>query len=359
MNTPRAALILAGGGGTRLWPLSRPERPKPFIPDFPRQGPSLIEQTLARLQGVVDPKHIFIVSSAQHVQALRKALPGWDQRQLIIEPAARNTAAAIAYGLAWVQEKQGLPPLWSILPADHCVAHPAQFRASLEQGLTLASTTRELVTLGIKATHPSTQFGYIQVAPTEQAGVFRGVSFTEKPERDLAKAWLDGGQHVWNAGMFLGEHQSFVGALQTHCPRLWETALACVRSPASNQASFEALPKEPFDRAVMEKLPSFGVVGLDAGWNDVGQWQRAGQELDRDPQGNGLVQGSGAHSELIDARNCSVWNQDAQVVIVGAEDLSVIVDRGRILIVASGHEDKVQQVSARVQSKGEAETTRD
>lgn len=358
MTLPRAALILAGGGGTRLWPLSRPDRPKPFIPNFPRPGPSLIAQTVERLEGVIPPEHIYIVSSAQHVEALHQALGGWDSGQLIIEPAARNTAAAIAYGLAWVQEHRGLDAVWAILPADHCVRQRDQFRTSLEEALQLASHDPQLVTMGIQPTYPSTQFGYIRVAEQGKKHL-RGLSFTEKPDRQRAKAWLDAGDYVWNAGIFLGRAQSVRQAMQEHCPNIWSGAEASVREPAQAKAQFEALQSTPFDRAVMEKLSSFSVLPLDAGWNDVGQWARAGQELTRDDQGNASVDAAAAHTQMIDAQGCSVWNQDAQVTIIGARDLSVVVDQGRILVVAAGHEDKVSEATAVAQVKSEDEHARE
>lgn len=363
MHRPRAALILAGGAGTRLWPLSRPLRPKPFIPDFPVPGPSLIEQSIERLQGVIDPQNIFIVTARSHIEALRKALPGWAQSQMIVEPAAKNTAAAIAYGLAWVQTQRNITPDWGVFPADHRVRQPDKFRECLDRAMTLAAEQDTLFTLGIHPTEPSSQYGYIHVAPTTTQGVFEGIAFTEKPERQRAQAWIDRRDHLWNAGVFIGSHSRFIKAMTEHCPQIWETASAAARGEKESLTTFEALPSQPFDRAVMEALDRFGVVTLDAGWNDVGQWARAGQELKRDANDNGCVQGPNGQTFLSDARGCSVWNSDAKISIIGAQNISVVADQGRILIVAKGHEDTVQLASKRFSSeapsKSEDEQSRD
>lgn len=359
MSKQPAALILAGGGGARLWPLSKPERPKPFIPDFPVPGPSLIEQTISRLQGLVDPERIFIVTNPAHQAALRGVLPDWPARQLVLEPAARNTAAAIAYALAWIQETHGIEPLWAVLPADHRVERETCFRSRLGEGFAQASSHEAIITLGVQPTHPSTQFGYIKVAPTQQPRLFRGLAFREKPSQREAQALLAQGDYLWNAGLFIGSHSSFVQSFRAHSPEVWSCALRCVQDPQTHGDAFAALPKEPFDRAVMEKLPSFGVIRLDAGWNDVGQWHRAGQALPRDEQGNGLVQGSQAHSVLLETHNCSVWNRDAEIALVGTRDLSVIVQDGRILIVAQGYEDQVQSLGPLFPKDASAESADD
>lgn len=346
MSSPNAALILAGGGGTRLWPLSRPERPKPFIPDFPAPGPSLIAQTVQRLEGLIDPKQIFIIANPSHRDALREALPGWDPRQLILEPAEKNTAAAIAFALAWVQEHRGILPQWAILPADHCIAEPQKFAQILEHALTCAQSSGQIVTLGIPATHPSSQFGYIRIRPGADPQVYDGMGFTEKPAEEQAQTWIEEGDYVWNAGIFVGTHHALTQAFIRHCPELWSAVRDCIRSPERARARFAALPGQPFDRAIMEKLERFKLVALDAGWNDVGQWQRAAQELASDEHNNAVSDSKDGQTLLIESSNCKVWNHGHQIAIIGANNLSVIVDNGRVLVVAKGHEHNVAQAHA-------------
>lgn len=341
-----AALILAGGGGTRLWPLSLPEHPKPFLRDFPRRGPSLIEQTISRLEGLIDQGSIYIVVSAQHLDALRSVLPGWDSARLIVEPAARNTAAAIAYGLCWVAEHHGQRPTWAVLPADHRVRAPNSFRTSLNRALQDAQHGRRLLTLGITPSFPSSDYGYIRVDPASESPVRQGLGFTEKPDRTRAQAWIASGDHLWNAGIFVAAHERFEAALLEHCPEILNAARACATKQPNALAAFAQLQSLPFDRAVMEKLERFGVVELDAGWSDVGQWQRAAQELPRDSQRNAWVSGVGARTQLVQSEDCSVWNRDAEVAIIGARDLCVVVHQGRVLVVGKGHEDKVAQMVA-------------
>lgn len=359
MSSSNAALILAGGGGTRLWPLSRPERPKPFIPDFPTPGPSLIAQTIERLEGLVDRERIFIIANRRHLPALQLALPGWEPEQIILEPAAKNTAAAIAYALAWVQEHRGILPQWIVLPADHCIASPEKFRSSLGQALTCAQHSGEIVTLGIPAIWPSSQFGYIHIRPSSEPQLFDGLGFTEKPARAQAQRWIDQGDHVWNAGIFVGTHHTLVSAIQNHAPEIWKEVCDAIQDPAAARDHFDQLESQPFDRAVMEKLARFKLVPLDAGWNDVGEWQRAAQELSPDDHDN-AVSGSAAKAQtlLVDAQNCKVWNQGQQVAVIGARDLCVVVDKGTILVVAKGHEHKVAQASAYFVS-GDTLTTSD
>lgn len=356
MTPPNAALIMAGGGGTRLWPLSRPERPKPFIPDFPTPGPCLIAQTIGRLDGLIDPEHIFIVANPSHARALREALPGWDPKQLILEPAAKNTAAAIAYALASVQHR-GITPQWAILPADHRIARPHAFARTLQKALACAKNSEEIVTLGIPADRPSSEFGYIQVRPSADPQILEGLGFTEKPAKEQAQAWIDQGDHVWNAGIFVGTHQTLTQAFAAHTPALWSSVLECVKDPRSAKQRFAKLESQPFDRAIMERLERFKVLPLDAGWNDVGQWQRAALELSPDERGNAVSGSASKETLLVDAQNCKVWNQGQQVAIIGAQDLCVIVDNGQILVVAKGHEHKVAQASKHFVSPTAAATS--
>lgn len=355
MTQDYAALILAGGGGTRLWPLSQPEHPKPFLRDFPVRGPSLIEQTILRLEGLIERDSIYIVVSARHLDALRSVLPGWDEARFIVEPAARNTAAAIAYGLCWVAEHHRRRPIWAVLPADHRVGEPSSFRASLGCALQSAQAGQQLLTLGVTPTFPSSDYGYIQIDPTGSPPLRRGLGFSEKPDRARAQAWIESGDHLWNAGIFVAAHTRFEAAMHEHCADIWSAAQACAEAQADGQIRFERLQGQAFDRAVMEKLRYFGVVELDAGWSDVGQWQRAGQELPRDHNQNACVTGAEAQTQLVRAKGCSVWNRDAQVAIIGAKDLSVVVHQGRVLVVGKGHEDKVaQMVAAFASSQGQA-----
>lgn len=350
----RAVIIMAGGRGSRLWPISRGERPKPLIPDFPRPGPSLLAATLSRVQGLVAPEQVYIVASPPYAAAIRAALPDFPPAQILIEAVPRNTAPGIAYALQQIRQRNAALQSAAVLPADHLVHDVAAFRAALSLAFASAEQKQTVVTLGILPSYPHTGYGYIHVAtpkanpseqpsrsskaPQEETSLLRGRAFVEKPDLEQAKALCASGEYRWNAGIFVAHYDSWKAAYLRYAPQIWQ-ALDPQQGPQDpknrdeiDQARFMALPSIAVDRAIMEKLSDFWVVELDAGWMDLGTWPSVAQELCPDAQGNRQHQGPRASTWIDDSHNCSVWNEDAQIVLVGAKDLYVVASGNRVLI---------------------------
>ena len=252
------AIILAGGSGERFWPLSTPEKPKQFLRVF--GGASLIRQSVLRLRGLVAMEDVFVVTSSALVAATRKELPELPKANIVGEPMRRDTGAAVALGVGIASRAVGdAGPsgrgdlVLGFFPADQLATDPVRFRKTVRAAIARAKRTKAIVTIGIRPTYPSTQFGYVN----PQTG-----SFVEKPDERMAKAYLKKG-FLWNAGMFIGCAATFKAAFAAHAPEL--LSLASLSSFSSLRRVYEPLPKISFDYAVMEKLKGVQVVKGDFG----------------------------------------------------------------------------------------------
>jgi len=264
---PDRAVIVAGGGGTRLWPWTGPGLPKPLLP-LGGSGRTLLAAGLDRLAGLVPPSAVVLQAPAALGARLAEAEPRLALGTVLDEPSARDTGPAIA--LAMRRLLAAAPDaVVSVLPADQRVADEAAFRTALAAA---AVTAREgaLVTLGVVPDHPSTRFGYVETGPLLGGGPARGVvRFVEKPDRAAAERFVAGGRHLWNAGIFVWRADAFWRALERAAPDL---AGAIARVVEGDAAAWEAAPRTSIDYALMERTGGVAVVPLDAGWDDVGGW---------------------------------------------------------------------------------------
>ena len=342
-------LILSGGSGTRLWPLSRASAPKPFmrLPD----GQTLIGRTAARAAAIPGAAPIVTVIRDEHYFATRDAYAGLPRHQaeravFLLEPFGRNTAPAIAVGAAWAAARVGNDVPLLVLPADHLVHDTAAFVAAAARAAREAAAGR-LVTFGIVPTRAETGYGYLETGATLGEGTPPVVAverFVEKPPRADAERYAASGRHLWNAGMFCFTPRAILAALDTHAPAIAAAArLAASRMDADatriavDPEAFDAMPDVSIDYAVMEKAR--GVVAVRAGfdWTDVGSWQAVGDLVAPDADGN-RRQGE---SVAIGTRDTMIHAEDRVVATVGVRDL-VIVDTADATLVA--HRDHLQQV---------------
>ncbi len=342
-------VILSGGSGTRLWPVSREAFPKPFIrlPD----GATLLAKTLRRAAGLGGVERVITVTNREHFfitadeyQAVGSRL----EHVFLLEPCARNTAPAIALAALYATEHHADPTLL-VLPADHLIEQESLFAAAVRQAQALAEQGY-LVTFGIKPGAPETGFGYIECGEAIGAGgSCRVACFIEKPPLDVARGFVAGGRHLWNSGMFCFKASAMLQALRACAPAIhdgaracWERSRAAVAGPPAlridlDRASLEATPELSIDYAVMQKAERIAVVPCNCGWNDIGSWDALSKLFPADAQGN-RVQGEAL---LEDSRNCYVQSASRIVAAVGVENL-IVVDTPDALLVA--HKDKAQQV---------------
>ena len=339
-------VILSGGAGTRLWPVSRRAHPKPFMQLA--DGETLAGKTWRRAQGIAGNAPIITVTSRDYFFYTRDlyASLGASPRQslFMLEPMGRNTAPAVALAALYVQRQLGDEACLMVMPADHLVRDTRSFEAAVRQARALAAQGR-LVTFGIHPTHAETGFGYIrQGEALSLPGTFRVGAFVEKPDLATAQRYLESGQYHWNSGMFCFSAGAILAALERHAPdvmaaarMVWAT-LEGQDSPVEIPASlFAECPSISIDYAVMERADNCAVVVSDFGWSDIGSWKAIAELYQSDEAGN-RVRGKAV---LVGSRNCFVQSDKRVVAVVGVDDL-VIVDTGDAVLVA--HRDQAQDV---------------
>lgn len=343
-------VILAGGSGTRLWPISREERPKQFLSFF--GGRSMLEETVLRLEGLRASAPLVVCNDAHRFLAAEQLRGLGGGGTVMLEPVGRNTAPAILLA-AMRARAEGGDPLLLVLAADHAMADPGAFRAAVRLALPQAEAGR-LVTFGIVPDRPETGYGYIRRGPTVGDGAFQVAAFVEKPDRVTAEGYLAGGEHFWNSGMFLFRASALIEETGRHAPEMvaaCERAFAASREDADflriDAESFAACPAKSIDYAVMEKTTQAVMVPLDAGWSDIGSFAALWALREKDADGNALS----GDVVAVASRNSLVEARSRLVALVGVEDL-VVVETGDAVLVA--RRDRVQEIEAAVRQMKEA-----
>lgn len=334
-------VLLSGGSGTRLWPLSREAYPKQFLPLVGQD--TMLQATWRRIAPLAGAAPI-VVANEEHrfLVAEQLRLVGVEHASILLEPVGRNTAPAIA-AAALLALRAGDDPLLLVLPSDHVIADAAGFRAAVQAAMP-AAQDGALVTFGIVPTAPESGFGYIQAAgPGEANGPRKVLRFVEKPDAATAQRYLDAGGYVWNSGMFLFRASRYVEELRRFRPAMLDAVAAALEAGAHDgdfvrldRDAFAACPSDSIDYAVMEKTDGAMVLPVDIGWNDVGSWSALWDVSEQDADGNAH------HGDVIaiDTRNSYAYAQRL-VALVGVDDL-VVVETDDAVLVA--RKDKVQQV---------------
>ena len=352
MAKPLYALILAGGSGERFWPLSRKSRPKQLLSLFSKE--TLLEATLRRLDGLVPPEQILVLTNADQESSVRSLCAALPRENIIAEPAKRDTAAAIALGAGWIAQRAADVTM-IVLPADHFIKDTAGFQRTLQVAAAAAEETGELVTIGIKPTWACPGFGYIeQGAPLALAAgptdppVFEVTRFREKPNAELAESFLAQGHFRWNAGMFIWTVRAILGAFNRHAPALGEFI---GRLHSGENFSdllrdvFPALPKISIDYAIMEKATRVLMVEAGFDWDDIGGWGAIAKYLASDEEGNH----GNCTVKTLEAANNIVFSSDARTVaLIGVSDLIVVQTPDAILVCHRQEAEKIKQLVALV-----------
>ena len=319
------AVILAGGSGERFWPLSTPERPKQFLRVF--GGASLIRQAVSRLDGLVSPKDVFIVTAKNLVAATQKELPELPKGNILGEPMRRDTGAAVALGVGLAASEAD--PVIGFFSSDQMVANPKAFRKVVSKAVAIARRKQVIVTLGIKPTYPATCFGYI--SPKTR-------TFVEKPDAKMAKKYVKAG-YLWNAGMFIARASTFRGAFAAHAPEL-----SCLTSCTNHlSALYSKLPKISFDYAVMEKSKNVEVVPGDFGWDDVGSFAAFDKYFPHDSRGN-VREGP---CTVVEADGNICVARSARISLLGVKNLVVVTTPDSVLVADKSRLTDMKKLFAR------------
>lgn len=339
------ALILAGGSGTRFWPASRRAMPKQLL-DLGGTGRSLVADTIARVRPLAGDR-ITIVATEALAEAMRGALADLGPVTILNEPVGRNTAPAI--GLGAIHARARGATVVAVLPSDHAIVDLAAFSSAAETAAR-AAAGGALVTLGIRPTRVETGYGHIGIGEQIAPGVHRAVEFVEKPPRDRAQELVDGGRHVWNAGMFFMTPEALLGELRRQRPRIAQTldllAEALSRSPDEElrlrAELYPRLEAISIDYAVMEHAENVAVVPADIGWSDVGSWAAAWELASRDAAGNAS---RGGPALFVDASgNLAVVPRDRVVALLGVSDLVVVETQDALLVCPRDRAQDVRQI---------------
>ena len=340
-------IILCGGAGTRLWPVSRESMPKPFM--RLADGRSLLQATAARVNGLPDVVALAVVTNVAYSYKVVEDLAAADLLNplaLLLEPEGRNTAPAIALAALWAQREHGDDCVLLVLPADHLIQDTEAFQQACGRAIAVAAGGR-LATFGITPTGPDPAFGYIEWGEPLEPGVFAVRRFVEKPSREVAEGYLRAGNFAWNSGMFCFTAGACLQGLAQSAPDVLSAARATFDAAGTKRSesgqitfdaeAFRAQPNISIDYALMERARNVAVVPCDIGWSDVGSWKAVSDAHATDEHGNAAV----GPALLMSSRNTFVQAQDRFVAALGVENL-VVIDTPDALLVA--HKDASQHV---------------
>ncbi len=348
------AVILAGGSGSRLWPMSRQNLPKQFLA---LDGETtLLQTTINRLSPTIEAKDVLIVTQEAHAkgEAYHALLP----YQSLFEPVARNTAPAIALAAAYLAV-HGADPVMVVLPADHIIKDEVRFRAHLDIAIK-AAEGGSLVTFGITPTRPDTGFGYIKTKKlmSASAPTLEVERFTEKPDAATAESFLKDGNYYWNSGMFVWKASVILAEIQQHLPAVYQviqSILADSRAGVNFQQAvekhFPTIPSISIDYGVLEKSDRVTLIPCDIGWNDVGSWQAVHEISRKDEHGNALQ----GNVIAVGCTNSLIRSEKRLVAAIGVDDICVIETADAVLITKSDQSQRVREVVDALQKKGATE----
>lgn len=343
---------MAGGIGSRFWPMSTPERPKQFI-DVLGCGRSLIQLTADRFKGVCLPQHTWVVTSKRFADLVHEQLPEIPKENILLEPCMRNTAPCIAY-VSWKIKSRFPDANMVVSPADHVVMDVEGFRKVIGESLRFTKDRKVILTLGMKPTRPETGYGYIEAMEQQAEGSSEGdflrvASFREKPQLDLAKEYVSRSNFYWNSGIFIWNVNTIEAAFRTYQPTL--SAIFDELSPSfytdeeqdTIDLHFPRCENISVDYAIMEKAKEIFVRPASFGWSDLGTWGSLYEKLPKDNTGNAVV---GNHVKLVDSNNCIVHTPEEKRVVIHGLDGYIIAERDNTLLICKlSEEQRIKEFS--------------
>jgi mannose-1-phosphate guanylyltransferase len=355
MNKNYYAIIMAGGIGSRFWPISRTAHPKQFI-DILGTGKTLIQNTYDRFLKVCPKENIYVVTNETYTGLVKKQLPDMADHQILTEPVMRNTAPCIAYGSFKIES---LNPDAAIVvaPSDHLILDEAAFVEAIEKSLKAAAENNCLVTLGIKPSRPDTGYGYIQFTDKTVNEEFHKVkTFTEKPTLEIAKTFIQSGDFLWNAGIFVWTAKAIVSAFGEHLPEMHEifaearTVYNTDEEKGTIHKSYAHCANISIDYGIMEKADNVYVLPSEFGWSDLGTWASIYDLADKDYVGNAVIPSEKVI--MYDSSNCMVNVPGEKLVILqGLHDFIVVEANNTLLICPRDQEQNVKKVVADVKQQ--------
>ncbi len=344
MNEHHYVAIMAGGIGSRFWPKSRSAYPKQFI-DILGTGKTPIQWTVERYAKFIPAENIFIVTSGDYLSIVKEQLPQLDPANILAEPSRKNTAPCVAYISFKILNKDE-DAILIVAPSDHVVLDTDEFQRVSLQALGFAAHTKSFVTLGIKPTYPNTGYGYIQHEMMSVAdNIFKVKTFTEKPNKELAQTFLSSGDFLWNAGIFIWQVKQIVKAFEEYQPEMYELFSAekdSFNTPEEQAALKRIYPlciNVSIDYAIMEKAGNVYVIPSSFGWSDLGTWNSAYENLDKDYFDNAVA---AKNVMVIDATKCMISAEDGKLLVLQGLDDFIVVDTKDVLLICK--KEKEQEI---------------
>jgi len=352
MNKNYFAVIMAGGVGSRFWPVSTHENPKQFH-DMLGTGRSLIQNTFERLEKLIPKENILIATNHKYKNLVLKHLPQISENQILLEPVMRNTAPCILYSALKIRSLNK-DAVMIVAPSDHFIENETEFISNVEKAFKASEGNDILMTLGIKPKGPNTGYGYIKFEKSEKE-IKKVKNFTEKPNLETAKIFLDQGDYLWNAGIFIWSVKSIINAFEKNLNEmcaifkqgndLWNTE----EETNFIKQNYEKADNISIDYGIMEAANNVYVLPVEFGWNDLGTWGSLFEKLEKDKNNNAIVN---AKAFLIDANNNIIRTQkNKKIIVQGLNDFIIVETNDTILIYSKSEEQKIKQVAALVQKK--------
>lgn len=336
-------VIMAGGIGSRFWPLSTPEFPKQFI-DILGCGRTLIQLTVDRFKGLCPMENFWVVTNAAYVDIVKKQLPEMLENHILAEPAARNTAPCIAWA-CWRIKAEDPEANVVVTPADAVVMNPEEFRRVTGNALAFTEKSDAIVTIGIKPSRPETGYGYVEAGDVVGGEICKVKAFKEKPRLEVAEQYLQAGNYLWNAGIFVWNVKTITEAIKTYKPNI-ASDMERMKTAADVQEVFPQCEKISIDYAVMEPAAADGRVythPADFGWSDLGNWASLHDKLQKDSENNGAV----GKVHLYECKNCVVHAEEAgKVVLQGLDGYIVSAKGDRLLVCKRSEDQRIKEFSA-------------
>lgn len=356
-NNNHYVAIMAGGIGSRFWPMSRTSYPKQFL-DILNTGRTLIQSTHDRFKKFIPLENIYVVTSEEYVEIVRDQLPEIPAKNIVAEPSRKNTAPCIAYisyKLQQLNEKGTL----ICAPADHIILDDTAFTKVCLEAMSFVKAHKALITLGIKPSHPNTGYGYIQFEQQPASdNVYKVKTFTEKPNSELAKTFVSSGEFLWNAGIFVWQVNNIVAAFEKHLPELAEifeaekTLFNTEKEKSAIEKIYPLCTNVSIDYAVMEKAENVYIIPSSFGWSDLGTWNSAHENMEKDYLGNAV---SGSEVMVIDATHNMVHVPNNKLVLLQGLNDYIIVDTEDVLMICKKEkEQEIKQYVAEIKrNKGD------
>lgn len=347
---PIYALILAGGRGTRFWPLSRKSRPKQCI--ALTGGDTLLQQTVARISSLVPPERVLVLTGPDMVELVREQLPALPAANILVEPRGRGTAPCLGWGAVEVSRRGGPEAVMVALPADHVVGEPEVLCRALEGAAAAAVATGALVTLGVQPSRPETGYGYLKVGAAAgtfvQSEIFNVDRFVEKPDLSTARGYLEQGGYLWNAGMFVFTAEALLRAFRRHLPRSADALDAIAADPSRLEDLWGDLDATSIDYGVMERHAETLVVPVSPDWSDVGAWPEAAARWPEVPGGRAVAAAAVAR----DATDNAVFAPGQAVALLGVQGLVVVSTPDALLVMDRERAQELRQIVDALEGQG-------